>query len=337
LSLFSWFVIEKRFFKLISLQHLAGILLFALIAGSYFLSYHQYNSLENYFTALFTESTKRTLVENPLLETIKHAFAFPFEYIYHFLPWTLFVLSLFSLDRLKAIVTTPFTKFLTVIFLSNILVYWASPAIYARYLFMFVPLFYGIVFFAYASSSKEIFSERYFLKPLLLLIFVSIFILLLLSPALAVPAKYSFFWLKYALVVILGLVPVYFAFRFRMNLVLPLFVILLVARIAFNFFVLPDRITTNTDQEQKNSAMVAGEITRGNQVYLLDHTRIKYISAFYIMRSNGKPLKRWNSEPEKGRFYIIEKERATQYPPHITLFTFVTEINNLELNLVRFD
>jgi len=337
LSLLSWFVIEKRFLKLLSWQHFAGIMVFALIVGAYFLSYHQYNSLENYFNALFTESTKRTLVENPLLKTVGHFFIFPFEYIYHFLPWTLFVLSLFNLERIKKIISTPFTKFLSVIFLVNIMVYWASPAIYARYLFMFVPLFSGIIFYAYSNSPNEIFAEQYILKPLLFLFTFVLLILLSFIPLIADPAGYANFWLKYGLILLLASVPVFFAIRYRMNLILPLFVILLVSRIAFNFFVLPDRLRTNSDQEQKVAAMVAGEITRGSQVYLLDHARIKYISAFYIMRSNGKPLKRWNSDPEKGKFYIIEKEKSGLYPEHTTLFTFVTEINNLELNLIRFD
>ena len=337
ISLLCWFIVEKKFRLLFSLGHVLGFLFFAVIIGGYFYFYHQTNDLENYFATLFTESSKRTFLDNQIYQTLTHLFTFPFEFIYHFLPWTIFILSLFHADRLKMVKSHPFTRFLALMFLGNIIIYWVSPAIYARYLFVFVPLFSGIVFYAYVEGKNILFTEKYILKPAILLMIAGITVLIILSPVFADISIYSFFWLKYIIVLILLAIPVYLLIRYKPNLILLLLAVLLVMRIAFNLFVLPDRYENDRENYRKNGALVAGEISRYHEVYLLGDTRIKHISTFYYMISSGKPLKRWRENPLPGRYYIIEKEKADLYPSHKTIFVFETEIYNIKLALIQID
>lgn len=336
ISLLSFALLEKSFRKLFMPSNFLGALIFILGVGAYFYLYHRQNSMENYFQALFSESTKRTFLENPGIRTLKHIVSFPFEYIYHFLPWTVFVLSLFSRTRIRMALQNRFTRFLAVMFLSNIFIYWVSPAIYARYLFMFVPLLSGITFFAWSSADKSLWTERYILNPLLYLMVPAIFILIAISPFLGDPAIYDYFWLKYFTLVLLGGIPVFFLLRYRLSPVIPLLAALLVMRIAFNLFVLPDRLKEGRDEYRKRGAMVAGELSRGSEVFLLGDTRIKHISTFYFMTSSGMPLKRWKQEPVPGKLYIIEREKGFLYPPHRTLFVFETEVYDIKLALVEF-
>ena len=149
ITLFVFFILKKDFKKLFSLAHLAGVGVFILIAGGYFLSYNFYNPLSNYIEALVSESTKRTFLENSFFTSISHFFTFPLEFIYHFLPWSVFVIILFKKGAFRWLWNHDFTRSLMVIFGANILVYWFSPAIYARYLFMFLPLFFGLLFHAW--------------------------------------------------------------------------------------------------------------------------------------------------------------------------------------------
>ena len=95
-TLLFYFAYRRRFLKLFSIQHILSGLLCVGIIASYYLVYHQYNSLENVFTTLFTESSKRTAAHFGLWKTVQHLVAFPFEMIYHFLPWTIFVILFFK-------------------------------------------------------------------------------------------------------------------------------------------------------------------------------------------------------------------------------------------------
>ena len=336
ISLVTWFLAIKDIRRLFKLPNILGFLVFLVLVGAYFYAYHRSNNLENFFSALYSESAKRTFLENPLWKNIKHFITFPFEFIYHFLPWSIFVLSLFSAERIKIIRTNPFTRFLSLMFLGNIIIYWLSPAIYARYLFMFVPLLSGVVFYAYIKAENEIFTERYIVKPALVLFMFTIVILISLSPWFADISIYKFFWLKYGILLVLGFIPMVLFMRHKLNLILPLFVLLLVMRLAFNLYILPDRLQSGRDDYQKRGAITAGELTRGREVYLLEDTRIKHISTFYFMVANGNPLKRWKEAPVPGKVYIIEKAKASLYPAHKTLFIFETEVYGIKLALVEF-
>jgi hypothetical protein len=234
------------------------------------------------------------------------------------------------------LISKPFTRFLLLMFLANILIYWVSPAIYARYLFMFIPLFSGMVFYVYTEGKKRLFTENYILHPMLALMIVAIIVLIAMSPWFANISIYKHFWLKYAVFLVLAFIPGFLYLRHKLNPILPLFVLLLVMRITFNFFVLPDRLNSGRDLYQKNGALVAGELSKGKEVYLLHDTRIKHISSYYYMVASGKPLRRWKDEPLAGKTFIIEKEKGYLYPPHKTLFIFETEVYNIKLALIEF-
>jgi 4-amino-4-deoxy-L-arabinose transferase-like glycosyltransferase len=334
ISLLAYFIERKSFKKLISMPHIAGVFTLLLIVGGYFLVYNHYNSLENYFDALWSESAKRTFIDNPILANIKHLFTFPFEFIYHFLPWSLFVLILFFKGSLKSIFRNDLSRFFSIIFLANIMVYWVSPAIYARYLFMFLPLFFGIVFFVFFNN-EDILMAR-ILKALFFFTGCMLIIGLIIFPVFISLENYSYFWLKYLLSIFLLVPLVVLYFRNKREWMFLFVGILLISRIAFNFFVLPDRLRTGTDEYQKNGAIIAGKLSGSEELYLLGNTRIQHVSTFYIMRERKQLLTRWGGAPSSSKLYIVEKEKSDGLPPHEVFFTFETRIEGLKLDLVQF-
>lgn len=334
ISLLVFFIERKSFRKLISIPHISGVFTFLVFAGAYFLVYHHYHSLENYFDALWSESAKRTFIDNPVMANIKHLFTFPFEFTYHFLPWSLFILVFFFKGSLKSVLQNDLSRYFSIIFLANLLIYWVSPAIYARYLFMFLPLFFGVVFFAFFNLENILVAR--ILRVLFIVAGCLLILGLMIFPVFIEMESYSYFWPKYLLSLAL-IVPLVVLYLKNKREWMFLFVgILLVSRISFNFFVLPDRLKTGTDEYQKNGAIVAGKLSGSQELYLLGDTRIQHVSTFYIMRERKQLLTRWWGSPSPSHLYIVEKERCNDLPAHEVYFTFETRIEGLKLNLVQF-
>ena len=335
ISLLVYFTYTRQFKKLFSLSHLAGFVFFAILIGSYFLAYSQYNSLAIYFETLWSESSKRTFLDNSLWDSIKHLFIFPADFIYHFLPWTVLIFVFFLKDSGKMIRQNGFSSFAVLIFISNIIVYWVSPAIFPRYLFMFLPLLFYVLFYIYVHSGESFFIKRFF-HPMVIFLGILITALIILIPVIADHELYDMFFVKYIIVLIITAPVFYFMIKLRQK-VLILVAFLLVARIAFNLFVLPDRLASGTALYQKNGALVAGELTRSEPLFVYEDTKIHHASTYYITRTRGEVLERWHGEALPGYYYITEKEDLKNLPPHQLIHSFETRIEALRLYLVRIE
>lgn len=335
ITLLVWFSVQGKFSRLFSGKHLAGISVFILIAGAYFWVYSRYNPLSEYFNALWTESTKRTAIDNSFFDTILHLLEFPLNFLYFFLPWTLLALPLiFSRLRRKLVFRNEMTRFFFWVFIANILVYWVSPAIYARYLFMFLPLAFGILFYTdrHDQEGKAGKILRDLIFPALLALII---LLLIIAPLLAEYQFFEYFYLKYFLILLL-LLPLVFAWiRKPSEIYLVTLGVLLVARLSFNFFVMPHRIENGTALREENGARVAGEMVRGKDLYLLGETRFTQASAFYVMMGRGEPLERWKQEAVPGGYYLVETVKRNELPAHEEIFVFETRIEHLKISLVK--
>lgn len=336
ISLLVYFIYTGQFKKLFSLSHMAGFGFFVIIIGSYFLAYSQYNSLSIYFETLWSESSKRTFLDNSLWDSIKHLFIFPVDFIYHFLPWTALIFVFFLKDSGKKILGNDFSRFSVLIFVFNILVYWVSPAIFPRYLFMFLPLLFYLIFYIYIHSRENFFVKRIF-HPLVIFMGALIIILIVLIPVIADRELYDLFFVKYILVLIITAPVFYLLIRSNKQKVLILVALLLVARIAFNWFVLPDRLASGAALYQKNGAIVAGELTRTEPLYIYEDTKIHHVSTYYITGTREDILERWYGKVLPGHFYITEKEYLKNLPSHQIIHSFETRIEALRLYLVRIE
>jgi 4-amino-4-deoxy-L-arabinose transferase-like glycosyltransferase len=260
-TLLVYFTYRKQFLKLFSWQHIAGGLLFLSLIGSYYFAYHQYNSLEHVFATLFNESAKRTVANYSIWQTIAHVAQFPFEMAYHFLPWTLLAIYFFRKGIISTLRQNNFIVFCVLCFLSNILVYWTAPKVHPRYVFMLAPLAFAV--FAYLHNIHQ--QERslpyrllyYLLGVCISLVALAAFAPLFLERTQAVAGLYYKVGFTTLLLLILS-----GAYWYRKeDSLLILVAVLLTVRIAFNWFVIPDRIANDYGTECRSTTVAAAQAT----------------------------------------------------------------------------
>lgn len=154
-TLVSFFVYQKQFKQLFTFKHIVGGLLFLLIIGIYYFIYNQYNTLSSVFPTLLSESSKRTAAVFGIWKTILHLFTFPFEMVYHFLPWSILVIYFFTKNAWQEIRKDTFIAFNVLLFFANIIVYWFSVEVYPRYLLMLTPLIFSAFLHLHFKNEQD--------------------------------------------------------------------------------------------------------------------------------------------------------------------------------------
>ncbi|MBE9492267.1 MAG: glycosyltransferase family 39 protein [Bacteroidetes bacterium] len=333
ITLLVLFISEKKFLKLISFKHVLGILLFFILTGFYYVVYLNANqdTFHNIIYVLFEQSTRRTGLRFGILRTIEHIFIFPFEVWYHFAPWTILIVFLFRKKCLSQIFSNPFIKYNALIFIFNIIVYWISPEVFPRYLFMFLPLLYTVLYYLMKSASKPtgfIIVSYFFFSIMLIaaagsvvLNFINTFddINLRLLKSLFLLLCFSFL--------------IYLYLKIKSQRMVIIVIFLLVSRIAFDWFILPTR--AKTVQEFKDQALYVAELTKGEKLYVYKNTVYQHGSSFYISAGRNNILRIKHDNFDKDAYYIV-------YPymlegrEYINYYDFEIEWNRRKIKLVRF-
>ena len=282
-TLLSFFVYKKDFKKLFSLAHIAGVFLFLITVGSYYLAYNQYNSLETVFNTLLFESSRRTASTHGIGSTILHLFTFPFELIYHFLPWTVLVVLFFQKGIKKTLQADSFIVFSLIIFFANILVYWISVEVYPRYLFMHLPLLFTSLLFLYFRQEQNT-KGHFIIHIVLALLCVGLFSASLSPLFLERTAEVSFLYLKvFGLSLTIGSLCWLFLKKKQERLLITV-AILLVARLALNWFVIPDRYNLDWGSAVKESSIQIGKEFQDRAFFLHPKTLMQPTNSFYLTR-----------------------------------------------------
>lgn len=308
-TLLAHFIYQKQFKKLFSPAHFFGIGIFIAIVGSYYYAYHQYNDLSIVFETLFVESTKRTPVEYSFLETILHLFSFPFEMVFHFLPWSFLVIYLFQKGLKTKLQAHPFIAYNALIFATTIPLYWISVEVYPRYLFMHVPLLFSVLFYLHQQQKKVPKWQFNFIKKCTdgLLIIAPIAVLalpFLIENIQQVP----FFYLKLAGILTASIGCVAFYYFKKSPPFLTLIVTLLILRIGFNWFILPKREKIERTTVCRNSATAAGKSYKNRDMYILrEDLGWNPATAYYITNERGETLKKEFEKRDTNAVYIISE------------------------------
>ncbi len=253
LTLVSWLAYRRDLRRLLHPAHAAGLLVFAGVVGGYYVAAAQEAGfpVAKALDVLWFESTRRTALTFGIGAALLHLLTFPFEFIYHFAPFTLLLPLLAvrgAIDRLRA---HPFLAFNGLVFLVNIPVYWASPQVYARYLLMFLPLLFTCLVYLYAREAEGVGQRAWGIGALvirrwveriwgglMLLIAVGAPALPFLPDMQVIPHRFA---LGAGAAVVLGACW-YVYTRLPAHRLLVLLFYLLFGRIAFNVLVLPPRL-----------------------------------------------------------------------------------------------
>jgi 4-amino-4-deoxy-L-arabinose transferase-like glycosyltransferase len=314
LTLSSVFIYQKKWKKLFSIHHFiaGGVALFLFIG--FYLVYFHYSSvpIEKVFSTLLGETTRRTFLRFGILLLLKHLITFPFEVIFHFMPYTLMLVFLFNKDVRKKIKGNNILGLFIVVFLVNIIVYWTSEEVFARYLLMFIPLIYSVLIYAFLET------EDYRLKSIFEIVMFGaiflVFLAFLVVPWFVKVPGVEYYILKWGLIslVFAGLLIAWF---FLKDLRLFIFIAsLLIIRVGFNFFVLPYRANGKQNLEYNKVADKIAMQTSGCKVFTFWPDSIKpdeyygkrimdYQMMFYLTNNKQQILKSVNKMDE-GQYYL---------------------------------
>lgn len=308
-TLLAWFTYRREFRRLFSWAHVGGGLLFLAIVGGYYLLYWRQAPVDNLFSTLVSESSRRTAVRFGLWPTVRHFFTFPFEMVYHFFPWSLTGIYLLVREKREFLRRDRLSQFLAITFLANIVLYWTSVEVYPRYLLMHAPLYFGLML--RLRDQGPSWADR---------ILEGAFGIWLGLQALS--SLLPFFWERAQLtegywwkgLILLGLsVPlaVYY-WKWKGQRLWVAVAALLVMRLGFNWFVLPDRYRNDWGTEVKRSTIEAIErIPAGAVLYIYKATALQPTNSFYATRAweGIIPVKHEGFQP--GDYLIVDPD---EYP-----------------------
>lgn len=334
-GLISMAIVFRRWRALFHPAHLVGLLLCSVIIAIYFYYYDQYNAAENTFTPLLEQSTKRTILKHSLGHVFTHIFSYPFEVIYHFLPWTLLVIFTIRKGFWSILKSNSFIYFNVVAFLLNILVYWVSPEVYPRYILMLVPLLFTVFFYFRSQAEKGTWQNKIWdgLVQLIVYILPVVFVFLL--------TKYhhvlgAIEWVLMGLCILLSLANILFIRKTSLDRIYILVIACLLLRIVFNVVALPERHERDTQVDYKAAVIALGEKYKDEKISLYKGSKVDYTNSFYFSRSRGKKTKRAKVDFPVNQYYIYDTSRYEQVVfPYVTMDSFMVREHARMLYIIK--
>ncbi len=313
LSLFAYFIYTKNLKKILSIQHLCGLLVFILLFCSYYFIYFSVNkfSASILFDTIFNESVEKSYNANGFLDNVKHLFTFPFEILYHFLPWTIFIVALLKKNLPEVIKQNNFIVYLLLVFAFNIPVYWFSSDVYPKYIFMFIPLLYTVMLYCFFGNPemKNSITEKITIWLLYIFCF-SILAFTILTPFLEKTNLTNYFYLKVFFLIIVFSFTNYMLIksRYRFYFMLLTFIFF---RFGFNWFVIERR--AGKPLLAQNWAKNIVQITNGNHLYISDSADTGNFDgmSFYISTARNEILRK-KSLAEHNAYFIVDEKQVQQ-------------------------
>ena len=306
IALLTYFIWQKKIKQLFSIKHILGGILFLIIVGGYYFLYSQQNGLEEILKTVFHESAKRTFVEHGLGDTLFHFFTFPFEMWYHFLPWTFLIICLFRKNVFNILKENKFIFWNILVFITTVLPYWASVEVYPRYLLMHVPLVFSALFYFYFKKKKE---NGWQAKTVEMVFFASacLSVIAALLPmgweqAKDVPFRYV---KSISVAAILVIASVLF-WKWKTQRMLVFVLVLLAARIGYDYFILPSRVKVECSTQVRESSKKAVEMAAGEPIYIYKNSLgFQPMTGYYFTRETGKILEKKFGELKWETFYLV--------------------------------
>jgi 4-amino-4-deoxy-L-arabinose transferase-like glycosyltransferase len=350
LALLVYCLDTRQWRRLFSWQHVLGVAVMLSILGGYFFIYSQHNSLEVALATLWSQSSQRTVAAQPLADSIQYVLLFPFDFIKHFLPWTLLILTLVVPGARRAIAKQPFLRYNALLFLAILPVYWLSPATIPRYLFMLVPLGLTVIITLYAQYWPAQPGPIRLLDGLLMGLLAASTLLVLAPPLLRLAAALGV--VPHAELILLRGVPdswllslalfvplalgAYLFWRLADYRLLVLGYYLLVLRLAFDIFIFPARMQTSPEVKYRTEAIRIGRETKGRPLVLYPiGGPLDNVEAFYIARERGQTLT-FAPLPLRPHTLYIADERYLRGLRYRTFDKFTID-RNITFRVVEFD
>jgi hypothetical protein len=323
----------KRFKILFSSLHFLNMLWFFVPLAIYLWVFSYYYSLDAYINNLWAESSKRTVLEKSLLESVLHIFQFPVQFIVDTAPWS-FLLLIFVKKECRIFVkNNEFLRYLVWLFLANIAIYWLAPDNRARYVMMLYPLFLAVILFTFQNVDfwKKTWTDVFFrwFPASLPILFVGAYF-----TNKEVIGLYYHPWL---ILLIGSFSLVALAFSKYKRSFFPLLFMLLFIRLAFDFIVIPDRIKVADGTREKLEATEISAITANSKLTLL-HSNLHHSSTFYLttMRQQLLPVHTDKNSCDTSSYYLIPTDLITDLENTSIYYNFYRVFEHKQFSLVKF-
>ena len=279
ISLLVFFLHEKKFKVLFSIQHILSIILFFSLLGGYFYLYSLHEDASGWYTTLFSESADKA-VGGGFSALVQHILLFPFITMANLLPATLFIPLLFVKQVRKALWSNRLMVFLILLFIANFLVYWFSAEAKSRYLYPLFPVLTVILLYA-ANKANVPWLNKYGKVVCYFLLSVAT----LVAPALLFVEQLEV--VEHLLFIAIGLeilvIMLWWLFaKNRVDRYMIILGILLVLRLGYSFTVPVTRQKTTGAAEDKALGLSIAEITEGQPLYRLGDVRMSLTIVYYL-------------------------------------------------------
>jgi 4-amino-4-deoxy-L-arabinose transferase-like glycosyltransferase len=265
-----FFLMEKKWRILFHKAHFLGAGIGIALLGTYYYFYFQQVNLtpSQLFTRIFTESTMRTLREdaNWFKDFMIHFPTYPLVFAYHYAPWTLLLLLVIRKNGMQVLQQNNFIWFNALLFFACFFIYWLSPYIIARYMFMLLPLCFAVAAYYYmevaSPNEKVLVIFNYALICILLLVGIGCLALPFIQFTNHLP---GIGW-KSVVTALMLVACGYFALRFPSLRLSFIILGVVCSRFGFNWFVVDQRGQHSV--EQRLEAEKVMQLANGRPIYL---------------------------------------------------------------------
>lgn len=341
------FIQGGRFRMLFNWRHMAGIALMLAIVGGYYLLYFTRNEIgpERVFDVLTGEVTRRTVVRFGVWNTLLHILTYPFENIYHFLPWSLLVIVLFARGSFRKIRQNPFLLYSVWVFLINILPYWTSPEAYARYILMLIPLILMIFFALYEenrAAGSRVIRAIDLLLGVLIVVGALLGILFVVHPA---TRDLPYVWPVSIALIMLMSAMLFLYIRQPMSRLFWMAIALLVFRVAFNLVIIPSWEKSHPAVATKQMVKELAEETKDTPLLIYWNPDFKpdpyfhyrynnEIFTYYLSTERGEII-RVSGQEQAGVIFIAQPGHLSG--KHYTVLRELEPVWQYPVRLIRFE
>ncbi len=323
----------KNLKQLFSWQHILSGIFCLLIIGTYFFIYYLHNpALGAYFSTIWNQSSQRTAANTAISKTISYVLLFPFDQLWQLFPASLLIIFCLNKRFFKGIKVNKFLAFISLVFLANVLVYWASPETRPRYILMLYPLV--LIVWAHAYFTYRT------IHPLANKIFRIVIIVLCSLVTFAIPAALfaglesfvDFLYLKVAVVFLFCIFLTWQMFKSNQVFIMLFLAFLVIVRLGFSWLVLPHRMAHSSRLAEKELAVDAGKTAKNSPFYFYQyHPHIldlpnhhKYI--FYIEATRMAPVKFTETDTLPGYYFTFDRDLSNPAAEQVKTYR-----NNLKL------
>ncbi|WP_157446820.1 ArnT family glycosyltransferase [Cytophaga aurantiaca] len=268
--------------SLLSLNHLTGIAVFFLFTAIYYYEYGTYANTSTLFTNIVSQSSQRTPLATEISDSLIHLVQFPVQFILDFAPLSFLIVFVFRKNTWSILKENEFVLLSLVFIVSNIWLYWISSETRARYLFMFLPMFFTIAFYMYEKYRSTL-SEK-IIKAIALLIGILLVVMLI---ALNFIERFSFIEHKEFITVgLITLIGIYLFFNYRYSFpgILSIVIALILVRITFNFYILPLREKEAPESKNRLIGKKIGELTKNDRLIILNRAPVNHDQLYYMTK-----------------------------------------------------